>query len=105
MCDSLRQQKRAQPKPRCRTEAIEAYDARTGEKLDSEEVRKRRAKEVRELGEFEVKMEVDESEMRSTPGKKTVPPVQCKMSSSIMRRCPDLDSAWNLSANDVELWA
>ena len=25
------------------TEAIEAYDARTGEKLDSEEVRKRRA--------------------------------------------------------------
>ena len=45
------------------TEAIEAYDARTGEKLDSEEVRKRRAKEVRELDEFEVKMEVDESEM------------------------------------------
>ena len=30
------------------TEAIEAYDARTGEKLDSEEVRKGRAKEVRE---------------------------------------------------------
>ena len=52
------------------TEAIEAYDARTGEKLDSEEVRKGRAKEVRELDEFEVKMEVDESEMRSTQGKK-----------------------------------
>ena len=52
------------------TEAIEAYDARTGEKLDSEEVRKGRAKEVRELDEFEVKMEVDESEMRSTMGKK-----------------------------------
>ena len=52
------------------TEAIEAYDARTGEKLDSEEVRKGRAREVRELDEFEVKMEVDESEMRSTPGKK-----------------------------------
>ena len=52
------------------TEAIEAYDARTGEKLDSEEVRKGRATEVRELDEFEVKMEVDESEMRSTPGKK-----------------------------------
>ena len=52
------------------TEAIEAYDARTGEKLDSEEVRKGRANEVRELDEFEVKMEVDESEMRSTPGKK-----------------------------------
>ena len=52
------------------TEPIEAYDARTGEKLDSEEVRKGRAKEVRELDEFEVKMEVDESEMRATPGKK-----------------------------------
>ena len=55
------------------TEAIEAYDARTGEKLDSdseEEVRKGRAKEVRELDEFEVKMEVDESVVRSTPGKK-----------------------------------
>ena len=51
-------------------EAIEAYNARTGEKLDSEEVRKGRAKEVRELDEFEVKMKVDESEMRSTPGKK-----------------------------------
>ena len=34
------------------------------------EVRKGRAKEVRELDEFEVKMEVDESEMRMTPGKK-----------------------------------
>ena len=52
------------------TEAIEADDARTGEKLDSEEVRKGRAKEVRALDEFEVKMEVDESEMRSTPGEK-----------------------------------
>ena len=52
------------------TEAIEAYDARTGEKLDSGEVRKGGAKEVRELDEFEVKMEVDESEIRSTPGKK-----------------------------------
>ena len=30
-------------------EAIEAYDARTGEKLDSEEVRKGRAKEIQEL--------------------------------------------------------
>ena len=52
------------------TEAIEAYDARRGEKLDSEDVRKGRAKEVRELEEFEVKMEVDESAMRLTPGKK-----------------------------------
>ena len=37
-------------------ETIEAYDARTGERLDSEEVRKGRAKEERELDEFEVKM-------------------------------------------------
>ena len=42
----------------------------TGERLDLAEVRKGRAKEVRELDEFEVKMEVDESEMRVTPGKK-----------------------------------
>ena len=47
------------------TEAIVAYDARIGEKLDSEEVRKGGTKEVRELDEFEVTMEVDESEMRS----------------------------------------
>ena len=30
--------------------------------------------------------------------------VQWKMSSSIMRRCPDPDSAWNLIACDAELW-
>ena len=30
--------------------------------------------------------------------------VQWKMSSSIMRRCPDPDSAWNLVANDAEMW-
>ena len=52
-------------------EAIEAYDARTAEKLDPEEVRKGRGKEVRELDDFEVKMEVDESEIRSAPGDKT----------------------------------
>ena len=52
------------------SETIEAYDARTGERLDSEEVRKGRAKEVRELDEFEVKMEVDESEMQVTLGEK-----------------------------------
>ena len=51
------------------SETIEAYDARTGERLDSE-VRKGRAKEVQKLNTFEVKMEVDESEMRVTPGKK-----------------------------------
>ena len=33
-------------------------------------MRKGRAKEVRELDEFEVKMEVKESEVRLTPGKK-----------------------------------
>ena len=49
-------------------EAIKAYDARTGEKLDFEDVRKGRANEVREIDEFEVKMEVDESEIRSIPG-------------------------------------
>ena len=52
------------------SETIEARDPRAGERLDSEEVRKGRAKEVRELDELEVKMEVDESEMRVTPGKK-----------------------------------
>ena len=50
------------------SEAFEAYDAITSESLHSEEVRKGRAEEVRELDEFEVKMEVDESEMRATPG-------------------------------------
>ena len=54
------------------TEAIEAYDARTGGKLDSEEMRKGRVKEVRELDEFEVKMEVGELEMRLTLGKKSL---------------------------------
>ena len=29
--------------------------------------------------------------------------VPWKMSSSIIRRCPDPDSAWNLIANDAEL--
>ena len=48
------------------SETIEAYHSRTGERLDSEEVRKR----ARELDELEVKKEVDESEMRVTPGKK-----------------------------------
>ena len=51
------------------TEAIEANDARTGVKLDSEEVRKGRAKEVRELEELKVQMEVDESENAIDTGK------------------------------------
>ena len=39
------------------SEATEAFDARAGEKLDPEELRKGRAREVRELDEFEVKMD------------------------------------------------
>ena len=46
--------------------------ARMGEKLDSKEMRKRKAKEVLELEEFEVKMKVVKSEARMTPGKKGV---------------------------------
>ena len=42
------------------SEEMEASDARMGEKLDPEGVRKARAKEARELEEFEVKVEVDE---------------------------------------------
>ena len=37
---------------------------------EQESIAEGRATEVRELDGFEVKMEVDESEMRSTPGKK-----------------------------------
>ena len=47
-----------------------AYEARTGEKLDSEEMRKRKAKEVQEFDEFEVRMEVVKSEIPMTPGMK-----------------------------------
>ena len=43
-----------------------------GEKLDSKEMRKRKAKEVQEFDEFEVKMKVVKSEARVTPGKKGV---------------------------------
>ena len=88
MCGSLRQQKRAPPNPRCRTESrnqLRLWTTRIParrkplrlttreqvKKLDSEEVRKERAKEVRELDESEVKMEVDESEIRSTPARKS----------------------------------
>ena len=44
-----------------------------GEKLDSKEMRKRKAKEVQEFGEFEVKVKVVESEIRLRPGKKGWP--------------------------------
>ena len=49
---------------------INVCEARTGEKLDSKEMRKRKAKEAQELDEFEVKMKVVKSEARMTPGKK-----------------------------------
>ena len=52
------------------TETIETHDARTGVKLHPEEVRKGQATEVRELDECGVEMEVDESELRVTLGKK-----------------------------------
>ena len=51
------------------SENINANEASTGEKLDSEE-RRKKAKEVQEFDEFEVKMEVDKSEIRMTAGKK-----------------------------------
>ena len=49
---------------------INICEARMGEKLDSKEMRKRKAKEVQELDEFEVKMKVVKSEAGMTPGKK-----------------------------------
>ena len=49
---------------------INVYEARMGEKLDSEEMRKLQAKEVQEFDEFEVKMKVVKTEARMTPGKK-----------------------------------
>ena len=52
------------------SKAINACEARKGEKLNSEEMRKRNAKEVQEFDEFEVKMKVVKSETRMTPGKK-----------------------------------
>ena len=52
------------------SKTINVCEARTGEKLNSEEMLKRKAKEVQEFDEFEVKMVVDKSETRRTPGKK-----------------------------------
>ena len=52
------------------SKTVNAYEARTGEKLDSEENRKRKVKEVQEFDEIEVQMKVDKSEIRMTPGKK-----------------------------------
>ena len=52
------------------SKTINVCETRTGEKVDSEETRKRKAKEVQEFDEFEVRMEVDKSEIRMTLGKK-----------------------------------
>ena len=52
------------------SKTINAHEARMGEKLDSKEMRKRKAKEVQELDEFEVTRKVVKSETRMTPGKK-----------------------------------
>ena len=52
------------------SKTINAYEARAGETLDSEERLRRKAKEVQEFDEFEVKMKVVKSETRMTPGKK-----------------------------------
>ena len=52
------------------SKTINVCEARAGEKLNSEEMRKRKAKDVQEFDEFEVRMEVDKSEIRMTPGEK-----------------------------------
>ena len=52
------------------SKTINVCEARMGEKLDSKEMWRRKAKEVQEFDEFEVKMEVVKSEARITPGKK-----------------------------------
>ena len=49
---------------------INVCEARMGEKLDSREMWKRKAKEVQEFDELEVKVKVVKSEARMTPGKK-----------------------------------
>ena len=49
---------------------INVYEARMSEKLDSKEMRKRKAKEVQEFDGFDVKMKVVKSDIRMTPGKK-----------------------------------
>ena len=52
------------------SKTINVFETKTGEKLDSKEMRKRKAKEVQEFDEFEVKVKVVKSEARMTPGKK-----------------------------------
>ena len=52
------------------SKTIIVCEVRMGEKLDPKEMRKRKAKEVQEFDEFEVKMKVDKSEIRMTSGKK-----------------------------------
>ena len=52
------------------SKTINVCEARMGEKLDSKEMRKRKAKEVQEFDKFEVKVKVVKSEIRKTLGKK-----------------------------------
>ena len=52
------------------SKTINVYEARMGEKLDSKEMRKRKAKEVQEFDEFKVKMKVVKTEARMTLAKK-----------------------------------
>ena len=54
------------------SKTINVYEARMVEKLDPKEMRKRKATEVQEFDEFEVKMKVVKTEARMTPGKKGV---------------------------------
>ena len=65
---------------------INVCEARMGEKLDSKEMRTRKAKEVQEFDEFEVKMKVVKSEARMTPGK--------KVCSKWMERRKDPNNPW-----------
>ena len=52
------------------SKTINVGEARTGEKLNSKETRKRKAEELQEFDEFEVKVKVVKSEARITQGKK-----------------------------------
>ena len=54
------------------SKTINVCEARMGEKLDPKEMRKRKAKEVQEFDEFEVKMKVVKTEARITPRKEGV---------------------------------
>ena len=55
------------------SKTINVCETRTGEKLASKEIWKRKAKEVQEFDEFEVKVKVVKSKARMTPGRKVWP--------------------------------